>query len=118
VNTYGSVAAPDTSKLTSGAAADFSAAYKAAFQGKDLVAYSAQAYDAAKIEIQAIKSLITSNKAVTRASVCDAVQHINYTGVTGSISFDQNGDNAGQRVFSIYSTEASGNWNFLNQVNG
>ncbi|MBA3825932.1 MAG: branched-chain amino acid ABC transporter substrate-binding protein [Ktedonobacterales bacterium] len=117
-NTFGSVAAPDTSKLTSGAAADFSAAYKAAFPDKNLVAYSAQAYDAAKIEIQAIKSLISSGKSISRASVCDAVQHVSYTGVTGTISFDQNGDNAGQRVFSVYGTDATGNWNFINQVNG
>ncbi len=117
-NTYGSVAAPETTKLTSSAATDFIAAYKKAFPDKNLVAYSGQAYDAAKIEIQAIKTLLDSGKTVTKESVCSAVQSVQYTGVTGTISFDQNGDNAGQRVFSIYSTDAQGVWNFVNQVNG
>jgi ABC-type branched-subunit amino acid transport system substrate-binding protein len=50
--------------------------------------------------------------------VCAAVQSISYTGVTGSISFDKNGDNSGQRVFSIYTTGTDGKWVFLQQVNG
>jgi ABC-type branched-subunit amino acid transport system substrate-binding protein len=51
---------------------------------------------------------------VTRAAVLDQVQHLQYTGVTGQISFDPNGDNA-HGVFSIYEVE-DGNWVYLEQV--
>jgi branched-chain amino acid transport system substrate-binding protein len=113
-NTYGSVMAPDTSQFTSGASATFLSAYQAAFPGKDITPYSAMAYDSAMIEITAIKSLISSGKAVTRENVRDAVAGIQYTGVTGQISFDANGDNAGQKVYSIYWIDAStsGKWAF------
>jgi branched-chain amino acid transport system substrate-binding protein len=113
-NTYGSVMAPDTSTFTSGASATFLSAYQTAFPGKDITPYSAMAYDSAMIEITAIKSLISSGKAVTRENVRDAVAGIQYTGVTGAISFDANGDNAGQKVYSIYWIDAStnGKWAF------
>ena len=117
--TYGSVAAPDTSEFTSGRAATFVSDYKAAFPGKDITPYSAMAYDAAMIEIKAIKSLISSGKSVTREAVRDAIAGIQYTGVTGQISFDANGDNAGNKVFSIYwiDTSTNGQWAFKEQVN-
>jgi branched-chain amino acid transport system substrate-binding protein len=113
-NTYGSVMAPDTSQFTSGASATFLSQYQSTFAGKDITPYSAMSYDAAMIEITAIKSLISSGKAVTRENVRDAVAGIQYTGVTGQISFDANGDNAGQKVYSIYWIDAStnGKWAF------
>jgi branched-chain amino acid transport system substrate-binding protein len=101
-NTYGSVAAPDNSQFTSGPAAAFVTAYKAAFPGKDLLPYSAMAYDATMIEIKAIRDQIAS---------------ISYTGVTGTISFDANGDNAGTKVFSIYGVDSTGMWTFKQQIN-
>lgn len=117
--TYGSVAAPDTSQFTSGPAATFKSDYAKAFPGKDITPYSAMAYDATMIEIKAIKSVISSGKAVTRESVRDAVAGTQYDGVTGHISFDQNGDNAGNKVFSIYwiDTSTNGQWAFKEQVN-
>lgn len=77
------------------------------------------AYDATMIEITAIKSLISAGKSVTREAVRDAVAHIQYTGVTGSISFDANGDNSGNKVFSIYWIDAStsNQWAFKSQTN-
>lgn len=118
-NTYGSVMAPDTSQFTSGASAKFLSDYKAAFPGKDITPYSAMSYDAAMIEIQAIKNVIASGKAPTRELVRAAVQSIHYTGVTGQISFDNNGDNAGNRVYSIYSvtTAAPTTWTFQSSGN-
>jgi branched-chain amino acid transport system substrate-binding protein len=117
VNTYGTVAAPDITGLTSASAQTFITAYKAAFPGKDLLPYSASAYDAAMIEITAIKNLIKAGKSVTRSAIRDEVAGISYDGVTGHISFDANGDNSGQKVFSVYGVGADGKWAFTKLVN-
>ncbi|HLJ81165.1 MAG TPA: branched-chain amino acid ABC transporter substrate-binding protein [Ktedonobacterales bacterium] len=117
--TYGTVMAPDASTFTAGPAATFLSQYKAAFPGKDITPYSAMAYDATMIEIKAIKSLISAGKSVTREAVRAAVAGIQYTGVTGNLSFDANGDNAGQKVYSVYWIDAStnGQWAFKSQGN-
>lgn len=115
VGTIGTIAAPDTSALNNAAAQAFETAYKAKFPGADLTAYSAQAYDAANIEITAIKNLISANKAVTRAAVRDEVAKISYTGVTGNISFDSNGDNK-SGLFSIYAVDQTGQWVFQQEI--
>jgi branched-chain amino acid transport system substrate-binding protein len=115
-NTYGSVAAPDTSQLTSGVAASFVSAYKSTYPSADLTPYAAMSYDATMIEINAIKNVIASGKQVTREAVRAAVQSISYDGVTGHITFDQNGDNAGTKVFSIYGVQ-NGAWAFVKEVN-
>ena len=117
VNTYGTVAAPDISGLSSAAASKFISDYKAAFPGKDLLPYSAMAYDAAMIEITAIKNLIKAGKDVTRKAVRDEIQGISYSGVTGNISFDENGDNAGNKVYSVYGVGADGKWKFTQLIN-
>jgi branched-chain amino acid transport system substrate-binding protein len=117
VNTYGTVAAPDITGLTSASAQTFITAYKAAFPGKDLLPYSASAYDAAMIEITAIKNLIKAGKTVTRSAVRDEVAGISYDGVTGHLAFDANGDNAGQKVFSVYGVGTDGKWAFVRIVN-
>jgi len=118
-NSYGSVMAPDTSQFTSGASAKFVSDYKAAFPGKDITPYAAMAYDSALIEITAIKNVIAAGKTVNRENVRAAVQSISYTGVTGQISFDSNGDNAGNRVYSIYQVTAAAptTWAFLSSGN-
>src|SRR5487761_136306 len=115
VNTYGTVAAPDTSSLTSSDAQAFKSAYTTFVAGKPdntLLPYSAQAYAAAMIEISAIKSVIASGKAPTRANVRDAIASGTFNTIIGSINFDANGDNAGQKVFSIYTVNSSGQWVF------
>ncbi len=117
VNTYGTVAAPDITGLTSASAQSFITAYKAAFPGKDLLPYSASSYDAAMIEITAIKNLIKAGKDVTRSAVRDEVAGISYDGVTGHIAFDANGDNSGQKVFSVYGVGTDGKWAFTQLVN-
>jgi serine/threonine protein kinase/ABC-type branched-subunit amino acid transport system substrate-binding protein len=112
--TYASNAAPDLSTLTSGAAAQFVNDYKTAFPGQDLGAYSAYSYDAANILIAAIKTVISSGKDLTRDGVIAGVQTIQYTGITGNISFDQHGDNA-HPLFSLYEVQG-GKWFFLKEV--
>jgi branched-chain amino acid transport system substrate-binding protein len=72
------------------AAKDFTAAYKAMFN-TDPSTYSPEAYDAANIAIQAIKTA-KGNGAVTRQAVNDAVSKIQYKGITGDISFGPDGD--------------------------
>lgn len=120
VDTYGTVAAPDPSSLTSSDAQAFKSAYTTFVAGKsdnDLLPYSAQAYAAATIEIDAIKSVIKSGKAPTREAVRDAIASGTFSTIIGSISFDQGGDNAGQKVFSIYKVDSSGKWVFDSSVN-
>jgi branched-chain amino acid transport system substrate-binding protein len=121
LNTYGSVAAPDTSTLTSSAAVAFKNAYGSFVANKPdntLLPYSVMAYDVANIEIAAIKSVINSGKAVTRANVLAAVAATDYTGLTGHITFNANGDNSGGTVWSIYEVDSTGQWVYKTQVSG
>lgn len=121
VGTYATVAAPDPASLSSSAATSFVSAYKAFVAGKpnnDLVGYSAMSYDSAMIIITAVKNLIKDGKAVTRANVRDQVAGINYSGVTGNISFDGNGDNSGPKVFAVYTVDATNKWVYQTTVQG
>jgi branched-chain amino acid transport system substrate-binding protein len=113
--TYASNGAPDPSTLTSDAAKKFFNDYAAAFPTENSGAYRANSFDAANIIIQAIKNLISSGKDLTRDAVIDQVQNIQYDGVTGHISFDAHGDNAGGGVWAIYEVK-NGQWVFLKQV--
>lgn len=121
-NTWGTVAAPDNSTLTSSAATTFVNDYNQFASSKQdgtIGAYSAMTYDATNIMIQAITSAINSGKAVTRAAVREAVAATNYSGVTGQISFDSNGDNSGPKVFSVYEVDPTTlKWVFKSAVNG
>ncbi|HKD77126.1 MAG TPA: branched-chain amino acid ABC transporter substrate-binding protein, partial [Ktedonobacterales bacterium] len=103
INTIGTVAAPDVSTLgsSSSVATKFISDYKTKYNA-DPIPYSAMSYDAAMIEITAIKNLISAGKSVTRDAVRDQVAGLHYSGVTGNISFDQFGDNAGARIFSVW----------------
>ncbi len=113
-NTYGTFVAPDLSTFTSATQEQFLSDYQARFTSNP-DPYSALAYDAAALLITAIKSLVAAGTAVTRETVRRAVQQIQYTGLTGRLSFDEHGDNSGQRVFSIY-TVKNGQWMFFKQV--
>jgi branched-chain amino acid transport system substrate-binding protein len=113
--TYASNGAPDPSTLTTAAASKFFKDYTAGYPTEDSGAYRANSFDAANVIIAAIKSVVASGKDLTRAAVITAVQNIKYTGVTGQISFDKNGDNAGGGVWAFY-TVKNGQWVFLKQV--
>lgn len=112
--TFASVVGPDPSTFTSGAAAQFVSDYAARYPGQDLSSYGAEAYDAAMVLIGAIKHLIATGQAVTRAALVEQVRHIQYTGVSGPISFDANGDIA-HGVYSIYAVQ-NGRWVYAWQM--
>jgi branched-chain amino acid transport system substrate-binding protein len=90
--------------------------------------YTAAGYDSANVLIQAIKVAIhngvqpprsasdaRSAKAF-RQAVTDAIKSISYTGITGPISFDANGD-TNDRVLTIYSVVGGqADWKCLEQV--
>jgi branched-chain amino acid transport system substrate-binding protein len=114
-DTYGTVGAPNTDSLGTNAATKFIADYKAAFAGQDLGAYSANSYDAAMILIDAIKGIISGGKTLDRAGMITAVQAAQLDGVTGTISFDEHGDNKSGGIWSLYKVDG-GKWAFVKNV--
>ena len=111
---FATVATPDLSTFTSGAAAQFLSDYHAAYGQQPDDGYSPFAYDAAMILITAIKHLIKTGQPVTRAAMIEQVQHIQYTGVTVPIRFDANGDIA-HGLFSLYAVQ-DGQWVWVKQM--
>jgi branched-chain amino acid transport system substrate-binding protein len=107
---YGTVAVVDTSRNPN--AQTFVQQYQAAFTDPINV-YSAAAYDCANILIQAIKTALAkgvqtprngsdaAQAKVFRQAVIDAIQGIDFTGVTGHQSFDSNGDTT-DKIITIY----------------
>ena len=77
----------------------FNDAYQAKFNTPPST-YSPEAYDATNALIQAIKTAAGSGTA-TRQSVWDAVNNINYTGITTTIKFQPNGE-VEQQVINLY----------------
>jgi len=122
---YATVAAPDATKIP--AAQQFIKDYQAVYG--DIGPYSATAYDAMNILIQAVKTALTKTHTpkdssdaaqakVFRQAVIDALKGISYDGVTGHTSFDENGDTT-NKIFTIYQVaEVSGNpdWKAVNVV--
>jgi branched-chain amino acid transport system substrate-binding protein len=102
------------SNVTSPEAAEFFRAFHARYPGQSLDPGTAAAYDATMVLITAIKQLIRADQRVTREALIDQVQHIQYAGVTGPISFDANGDIA-HGVFSLYRVQ-DGAWVFVQQL--
>jgi branched-chain amino acid transport system substrate-binding protein len=111
---FATLAVPDLSTVTTGAAAQFLRDYHQQYPGQRVDGYSANAYDAAMVLITAIKNLIKAGQEVTRAALVDQVQHLTYRGLTGPISFDSSGDIA-HGVYSIYTVQA-GQWVYFQQV--
>ncbi|MFN8531469.1 MAG: branched-chain amino acid ABC transporter substrate-binding protein [Anaerolineae bacterium] len=104
---YTSVAAPAT---VYPAAAQFIADYQAAY-GEDPQPFAAQSYDSTGIILAAIQSVLESNGGVlpTREEVSAAVRATaDYQGLTGSITFDANGDpvNGHYYVIQVASADA------------
>jgi len=115
---YGTVAGPDATKLDS--AKQFVADYKAAYNA-DPGAYSANAYDAMSILLQATKKAIDDNggtlptdpKAL-RAAVVKDVAGIDYQGAIGHTTFDSNGDTT-NIVLTLFET-VKGKWTAISNV--
>jgi branched-chain amino acid transport system substrate-binding protein len=80
-------------------AKDFTTAYKQAYNVEPST-YSPEAYDAANALIEAIKEAAGKGK-VTRASVEDAVNNLDYKGITTTIKFQKNGE-VEQQVINLY----------------
>jgi branched-chain amino acid transport system substrate-binding protein len=118
INTVGSEPAPPPpSLLNNSAVTTFISNYKAKYNA-DPTPYSLLGFDSAGVIIQAITNLINAGTPVTRANVRSQVAGITYQGLTGKISFDANGDNSGQKVFSIWAiTDTSGMWKYVTEVN-
>ena len=127
---FGSVAGTDPSQVP--AAKAFIDAYNKQFGASNLGAYSGGSYDSAKIILQAIKQVIDGKKAALpkdsnddagaktfRQAVIDAIQGTSYNGVTGSQSFDKNGDTT-NRTISIYTIGGNSpgpdGWSFVQGV--
>jgi branched-chain amino acid transport system substrate-binding protein len=80
-------------------AKDFAAAYKKAYN-TDPSTYSPEGYDAANALIQAIKDAKSKGE-VTRQSVEDAVNALDYKGITTTVKFEKNGE-VQQQVINLY----------------
>ncbi len=72
-------------------AKQFAEEYKKKF-GKNPEPFAAQAYDATAIALRAIQTAAKSGAAPSREDVSGAIHKIKYTGLTGTIEFDQKGD--------------------------
>jgi branched-chain amino acid transport system substrate-binding protein len=113
---FGTVATVDEGAVST--AQTFLNQYDAVYGAANLGAYSAAGYDAANILIQAIKTALangahtpqnssdTAGAKSFRQAVINAVQNINFSGVLGHQSFDQNGDTT-NRVITIYQVGAN-----------
>jgi branched-chain amino acid transport system substrate-binding protein len=108
--TTGILPAQDLSKLPN--TQDFVTAFHTNYPGVSSPPETALTYDAAMDEISAIKSIIHSGKPVTRAAVLAAIASSQYSGITGKISFSQNGDNATPLAFSLYTCNSKGSWHY------
>ena len=84
---YTTAAAPTTSE----AAKKFVADYKKKFN-QNPEPYAAESYVATAIALKAIESAIAGGKAPSREAIATAIRKIKYTGMTGTIEFDDKGD--------------------------
>lgn len=116
--TTGILPAQDLSKIASPRITNFLTAYQAAYPTDTVLPQSALAYDAAMDEIAAIKALVTNSKPLTRMSVLSGITTAKYIGITGTISFDQNGDDTTTPDFSVYTCDIHGNWKLQTLLNG
>jgi branched-chain amino acid transport system substrate-binding protein len=108
--------APDVTKLSS--AATFYSDYSARFSslaapyndGKN-EPYTAYGFDAMNMLLRAVKTAITNNNGqipsdpqTFRDAVVAQLHQVSYSGATGHISFDQNGDLPPPNSFTLYTT--------------
>jgi branched-chain amino acid transport system substrate-binding protein len=85
---YTSVAGPVTVYPK---AKEFADEYKKKF-GKSPEPFAAQAYDATAILLKAIEAAAQGGKTPTRDAVTAAIRDVKYSGITGTVEFDEKGD--------------------------
>jgi branched-chain amino acid transport system substrate-binding protein len=105
VGMYGTVATVAAEKV-SGAQSTISAFKQAYPNSSDYGAYTMPAYDCAKILVAAIDKAIKANNGnmPSRSQVLTQMANVDYTGVLGHTSFDQNGDTT-NKVITIYTVK-------------
>ena len=82
-------------------AKDFTAAYKAKWN-TDPSTYSPEAYDATNAMIEAFKEA-AANGAPTRQTVFDAVNKLDYKGITTTVKFQENGElDASSQIINLF----------------
>jgi branched-chain amino acid transport system substrate-binding protein len=98
------------------AAIDALRAFHHAYPSSKVLEYTFASYDCARILIAAIEQAVAANNGSlpNRRQVLDAVARIQFTGVTGTYSFDRNGD-ATSPLMSLYHV-VNGQWVYLNKV--
>lgn len=116
---FGTIPDVDLTRSNDPAAQKVVAAYRKANPNTsniDFYSYVFAAYDCATILIDAITQAIQANHGAipTRTQVLDAVAHSQFKGVTGSYSFDTNGD-AISSLMSIYEVQ-NGKWVYQRQI--
>lgn len=93
---------------------DFKTAFEAEYPGEQIAAYDAYAYDAAQVIINGIKAAaaeVGADKLTTpegKKAIIAAVAKTNIEGLTGPISFDENGDTTNKAI-TLY-TVKDGAW--------
>jgi branched-chain amino acid transport system substrate-binding protein len=148
-DTYGTVAAPDVSALTSRRAQQFVSTYETYYLANPPLTatptpysittiptpyasqplsqiptpYSVLAYDATNTLIAALGQAIRQGAGRslsdlrTQTGAVLASPRFQYSGITGKITFDSNGDNVGQRIFSVYTVSGAADtapqWHFF-----
>lgn len=118
VGMYGTVATVAAEKVP-GAQSTISAFKSAYPNASDYGAYTMPAYDCTKILISAIDKAIKANNGnmPSRSQVLSQMQNIDYTGVLGHTSFDQNGDTT-NKVITIYTVKnTTTGWEVESTVN-
>jgi branched-chain amino acid transport system substrate-binding protein len=92
----------------------FKAEFKVAYPSAEIAAYDAYSYDAATVIMKGVlvaAGKVTAAKITTtagRQAIIAAVAATNYTGITGAIAFDKNGDTTNKAI-TLYTVKA-GAW--------
>jgi branched-chain amino acid transport system substrate-binding protein len=100
--------------VTAPAAKAFTAAYKAAFN-TDPSTYSPEAFDATNAMIDAIKTAAKSGTP-TRKAVGDAVNQLDYKGITTTVKFDPSGELAASSQIINLFTQKNGQITILGDI--
>jgi branched-chain amino acid transport system substrate-binding protein len=83
---------------------EFTEMFEATFPGQTIEAYDTYAYDAAMVIIEAIKAVAADlgaeevTSVAGKQAIIEAVAATNMQGVTGTVSFDENGDTTNKAV--------------------